>query len=172
MFNPSEFWKIFTDFIVVLAILDLVALFAFALCQWVRRKSFRKIDRALRWFALPVALMGATYLFFEKILVISYRPAASGHPEEPSFPSTHVMITATIFFATMALLPRYVKNRRTRLWLDAAMLVATLLIAIGRVLAHMHWVTDVIGGLVFAAIFAVIYTLILRHPTSKNPPTL
>ena len=168
MFNAPEFWNTFTDILVALALLDLATIFVAAVRQWVKRKSFNKIDRELRWVALPIALMAITYLIFEKFFIISYRPLASGHPEEPSFPSTHVMLAATIFFTTIVLLPKYLKNRTDRLNLSAAMLVATILIAIGRVLAHMHWVTDVLGGLAFGALFAAIYALVLRYLTPRS----
>ena len=55
----------------------------------------------------------------------------------------------------------------TRSWwmsLGILMLILLILTAIGRVLANQHWVSDVIGGLVFAAVFIVIYYLIIRRP--------
>lgn len=154
----TTFWLILTDLIVALALITAACFALLALVQWFRRKSFRKIDPELRWALLPLALLVVTYIIFEKIWILDYRPNGSG---EPSFPSTHTMLTATIFFLTIIILPKYLKNRTARLTLDALMLVAVFLVALGRVLAHMHWPTDVIGGLIFSAIFAIIYALIL-----------
>ena len=129
------FWLIFTDIIVGLSLVTLGLFAILALYQWVKRKSFRQIDPELRWALVPLALMGLTYFIFEKIFVLSYRPNGSG---EPSLPSTHTMITATIFFITIIILPKYLKSRRLCLILDILMLVSVVLIAIGRVIANMH----------------------------------
>lgn len=171
--STSHIWLILTD-VIGLASIAVAALFVgLALKQWISRRHFRAIDRELRWALLPAGLVAATYFFFEKVWVVHTRPPESGAPLEPSFPSTHTLVAATIFFMTIIILPRYVHSRRLRLVLDLVMLAATVLIAVGRVLAHMHWPSDVVGGLLFAALFAAIYALILRrphaHPT-QHPP--
>ena len=48
------------------------------------------------------------------------------------------------------------------------MLVLVILMAVGRVLANMHWPVDVIGGVAFAVIFTDIYYYTLRHKGDKN----
>lgn len=160
----QEFWNIFTDLIVVIALLTAAGFGLLAFLQWYRRKSFLAIDRELRWTLLPLTLLVATYIIFDKFLILSTRPNGSG---EPSFPSTHTMLVATIFFLTIQLLPKYLKNRTALIVLDVLMLAAVVLVAVGRVLANMHWASDVLGGILFAAIFAVIYALILRYTTPK-----
>ena len=42
------------------------------------------------------------------------------------------------------------------------MFVLTILVAVGRVFANMHWVSDVIGALIFTAIFIAIYLIIIK----------
>lgn len=164
----QQFWLHFTDVLVALALFTALGWAVLALTQWIKRKSFKKIDRELRWALLPCALLAATYVVFEKIIVLSLRPNGSG---EPSFPSTHTMLTATIFFLTILILPKYLKNRTARIILDLLMLAAIILVAVGRVLANMHWPTDVIAGILFAALFAAIYFTVLRFTTPKAPQT-
>ena len=152
-------WELITNIILIAAITVLGLFIALAFCQWIRRKSFTKIDRELRWAAVPVILMAATYFIFDHVLVLNTRPNGSG---EPSFPSSHVMLVATVFALTAIVLPKYIKSKATVIFLDCLMLILTVLVAVGRVLANMHWVSDVVGALIFAAIFAVIYYLIIR----------
>ena len=168
MFNSSiDFWLTFTDIIIGLSLICLGLFTILFLYQWISRKSFTKIDPELRWALVPLALMALTYIVFEKLWIVDVRPNGSG---EPSFPSTHTMLTATIFFVTMVALPRYLKDRRLRIVIDICMIAAVILVAIGRVLANMHWPTDVIAGIIFSAIFAIIYALILRKTSTNHQP--
>ena len=142
-------WDLITNIILVLSIITLAAFAAIGLYQWVTRKSIKKVDPELLWLPLPLALLAITYLIFE-IFPVNYRPEASGLSNESSFPSTHVMVVTTIFFITMIILPRYVKNKTSRTILDVIMVALIGLTTVGRVNANMHWVIDVIGGVAFA----------------------
>ncbi|MBR3157194.1 phosphatase PAP2 family protein [Candidatus Saccharibacteria bacterium] len=155
-------WNLITNIIIVLAIVILGLFVLLGLFQWYKRKSLKKVDKELLYLPLPFALLGIVYLVFEKFIILNTRPNGSG---EPSFPSTHTMVAATIFFLAIIILPKYIKNQKLVLILDAIMIVLTILIAIGRVLANMHWVVDVIGGLAFALIFTWVYYYALNRKT-------
>ena len=122
-------------------------------------QTLKKVDKPLLFMPIPLALMAIVYFVFDKLIVVNTRPNGSG---EPSFPSTHTMVTATIFFCVAVILPKYVKNKIFLTVIYLLMLVLIAGVSVGRVLANMHWVTDVIAGLIFALGFAIIYWLILR----------
>ena len=146
-------WDLITNIILIISILTLAAFAVLGLYQWITRKSFKKVDPELLWFPLPLALMVITYLIFE-MFPVNFRPNGSG---ESSFPSTHVMIVATIFFAVMLILPRYIEDKTIRVILNIIMVVLIGLTTFGRVEANMHWPIDVIGGIAFAFAFSGIY---------------
>lgn len=158
-------WGMITDVIVASAIAVVVVFACLGLYQWVSRKSLKKVDPQLLWMPLPLAIMAVVYFIFEKLIVLNVRPNGSG---EPSFPSTHVMITATVFFITMLIIPKYVKQKSLRIILEVIMVIMIILICIGRVLANMHWPIDVVGGVGFAFIFAEIYYLALKKTLKKE----
>ena len=147
-------WEKVTDIILITSLAVLAVLAALGLYQWISRKSFKKIDRRLRAFILPLVLMTFTYIIFDKVLILSTRPDGSG---EPSFPSTHTMVVATIFFMVMVALPKYVSKKALCAVLDIVMLILIALTAAGRIISNKHWPMDVACGLVFAAVFAGIY---------------
>ena len=153
-------WNKISDIILAASIAILAVFAIFGLYQWISRKSLKKVDKPLLWLMLPLTLMAINYVVFDKFLIWNTRPNGSG---EPSFPSTHTMVVATIFFCVAILLPRYVKSRAIRIIIVLLMLTLLTLVCVGRVAANMHWVSDVIGGLIFAAIFAIIYYLIIRR---------
>ena len=153
-------WSKITD-IILIAALAVFAVFAIlGLCQWIKRKSLKKVDKPLLLSLIPLSLMAATFIIFEKFLVLNTRPNGSG---EPSFPSTHAMVVATIFLLTAIILPNYIKSKTARVIMDIVMLLFIILVSVGRVLANMHWVSDVLGGLGFAAIFAAIYYFVTKQ---------
>lgn len=153
-------WSKITDIILVAALAVFAVFAILGLCQWIKRKSLKKVDKPLLLSLIPLSLMAATFIIFEKFLILNTRPNGSG---EPSFPSTHTMVVATIFLLTTIILPNYIKSKTARVIMDIVMLLFIILVSVGRVLANMHWVSDVVGGLIFAAIFTVIYYLILRR---------
>lgn len=152
-------WEKITNIILVTAFMVFGVFMCLGLCQLFSRKSLKKVDSELLSFIPPLALMTIIYFVFDKIFVLNVRPDGSG---ESSFPSSHVMVVATIFFITALTLPKYIHQKPLRIILDILMLVLIVLTAVGRVLADKHWLSDVIAGLVFAAIFAGIYYLITR----------
>ena len=153
-------WSKITDIILVAALAVFAVFAILGLCQWIKRKSLKKVDKPLLLSLIPLSLMAITFIVFEKFIILNTRPNGSG---EPSFPSTHTMVVATIFLLTAIILPNYIKSKTARVIMDIVMLLFIILVSVGRVLANMHWVSDVVGGLIFAAIFAVIYYLILRR---------
>lgn len=152
-------WDLISDIILVASIAVFGLFACLALYQWLKRKSFTKIDSELRWALVPVILMTAVYFIFDKILILNTRPDGSG---EPSFPSSHVMCVATVFALVAIVLPRYIKSTATVIFLDCLMLALTVLVSFGRVLANQHWISDVIGALAFSAIFIAVYLFIIK----------
>ena len=153
-------WDKATDIILIAAIAVLGVFAILGLYQWIKRKSIKKVDRTLLAMIPSIILMAATYFIFDKIWILNTRPNGSG---EPSFPSSHTMVVATIFLLTMIALPKYIKNKPLRIMLDVVMCVLIVITAVGRVLANMHWVSDVVAGLVFSVFFAGIYLLIKKE---------
>jgi undecaprenyl-diphosphatase len=153
-------WEKATDVILIASIAIFSIFVWLAIYQWIKRKSFMKIDKNLLWAILPFLLMAITYFLFEKVFVLNTRPNGSG---EPSFPSTHTMVVATIFFIVALNLKKYIANIYIRIFLYIVMAALIALDSVGRVLANMHWVSDVLGGLGFAAIFAAIYYFVTKQ---------
>ena len=152
-------WNKATD-IMVYSALATVGIFAFvALYQWISRKSLKKVDKTLWLLLVPLSLMVIVYFLFDHVFIWNVRPDGSG---EPSFPSTHTMITATVFFCAAIALPKYIKQKSLVVFLDLIMLAFVVLVPVGRVLANKHWISDCLGAIAFSAIFAIFYLILLK----------
>lgn len=158
-------WDKATDIMVYTALLAFAIFGVLGLYQWITRKSLRKVDKPLLMLLVPCIMVLITYIIFDHIFVLNVRPDGSG---EPSFPSTHTMLAATIFSCIAIILPNYIKQKSLVIFLDLVMLAFVILVPIGRVLANKHWVSDVIGGLIFSAIFAGIYLFLVKKFAGKE----
>ena len=116
-------WEKATDVILIASIAIFSIFVWLGLYQWIKRKSFMKIDKNLLWAILPFILMALTYFLFDKVFVLNTRPNGSG---EPSFPSTHTMVVATIFLLTAIILPNYIKSKTARIILDTIILSSSV----------------------------------------------
>ena len=158
-------WEKITDIILITSLLVLGVFACLGLYQWITRKSIKKVDRRLLAFIPPLVIMAIIYIVFSKFIILSTRPDGSG---EPSFPSSHTMVVATIFFMVMSVLPHYVRQKSLCVILDIVMLALISLTATGRVLSNKHWPMDVLCALVFAFVFEGIYYLFAKSPKKSK----
>ena len=158
-------WELITNITLLLSFATLAIFIILALVQLFSRKTLKKVDRPLLLMPIPLVLMAVTYFIFDKLIILNTRPNGSG---EPSFPSTHTMVVATIFSLVAIILPNYIKSKALLIVLYILMLALIIITSIGRVLANMHWTSDVIAALVFAAIFAAIYFFLLKKSSKAS----
>lgn len=166
--GANQNWGSVTNILLV-AVFAILGLFGIiGLVQWIKRKSLKKVDPELLWMLPSLVLMAVIYVIFEKFIVIHTRPIMIGGVAESSFPSTHVMIAATILLMVMRALPRYISSRARRIVIDVCLTSVIVVMAAGRVLAGMHWMSDVLGGLVFGAVLMAVYVIILKLTKEKH----
>lgn len=149
--------------ILLVVMLAIVAGFALSgLAQLIKRKKFKKVDSEIVSMIPSLLLLVAIYFLFDKVWVLNYRPILVNGVAEASFPSTHTLIAVTVLGMTMMSLPRYIKNRKQRILIDVLALIAMAAMAFLRVASGMHWMTDVLGGIVFGIDLVLVYGGALR----------
>ena len=109
----------------------------------------------------------AFYVAFE-IITINYRPILIDGVLEASYPSSHTML-ATCFMTTAIIeLNRLLKGKKTLLIvLDVIFVAIAALIVIGRLLAGVHWLTDIIAGLLLSGALISLYCLAVAVAKEK-----
>ena len=121
-----------------------------------------RVPKGHRYEAYARILMaGLTAYLFAKLLGSVYQPSGerpfeilgvapgASYLNNPGFPSDHALFTAFLTFAV------WFETRQKIL--SIVLVVLTLLVCIGRVLALVHTPLDVIGGLLVASIGALWY---------------
>ncbi len=122
----------------------------FGLWQLIKRRSLRRVDRDIYALAGLYIAMGIAYVLFEKA-VVNYRPVDMGAGLEPSFPSSHTVLTCCIMSSAIWQFKRRIKSEALR---GIAVMLCTAVMAVtiaGRMVSGVHWITDIAGGVLLSA---------------------
>lgn len=153
-------WYHITDWLGVVAIAIAFGFAVVGLYQWVKRKSLRKVDRHILVLGGFYLLVIACYLFFEKV-VINCRPILMYGSLEASYPSSHTMIVVSIMAtASMAFRALCPWRRGWCLAVDVFAAVVISVTVMGRLIAGVHWLTDIVGGLLLSAASVATYWVV------------
>ncbi len=135
-----------------------VALFALlGLAQLLSRRSFEKVDLDLYLLAVFYVLVGLAYLFFE-VCIINYRPVLMDGELEASFPSSHTMLAICVLGSAMIQFHRRIGNRGLRIVVNVICALALAALVAGRLFSGVHWLTDIIGGVLLGCGLLMIYS--------------
>ena len=126
------------------------------LVQWIKRKSLLKVDRSLLVLGGFYVVVLAAYLFFE-IVVINYRPVLLGGYLEASYPSSTTMLVMCVMPAAMMQLHARIENDVFRRCVMILIAAFTAFMVVGRLVSGIHWLTDIIGGVLISAGLVMIY---------------
>lgn len=151
--GTSKFWDVITDLIAGVSLLTAAAFAVYGLIQLIKTKRFKKVDTRIYILAgLYVALL-IVYVFFDKILVINYRPVLEEGVLEPSFPSSHTILVLVVMISAMTmteqLFPKL--NKQLQIVVYTVCVLSCVLMVIGRLCAGIHWFTDIIGAILISA---------------------
>ena len=156
MLGVSETWETVTELIGLVAIGCAVLFALLGFVQLIKRRSLKEVDRDLYALALLYVAVGICYMVFE-VLVINYRPILVDGVLEASYPSSHTMLVLCLLGAAIHQLWQRVPCRVCRAVGAALISILMLLTAIGRLLAGVHWLTDVLGSILLSASLVCAY---------------
>ena len=131
------------------------------LCQWIRRKSIRRVDGellALGGFYLTVL---AVFFLFE-LVQINHRPVLIQGRLEASYPSSTTLLVLCVMPSAMLQFSRRIRCRPLRRCLNAAIAGFTVFMVVGRLLSGVHWLTDIIGSIFLSAGLVLLYAALIR----------
>ena len=127
------------------------------LMQLIKRKSLLKVDKDILVLGGFYVVVLACYVLFEK-LVINYRPVIDGVDElEASYPSSHTLLFVAVMTTAVVQINHRVQKSSLKAILSAICIICALVVIGGRAFCGVHWLTDIIGGLLLAASLCALY---------------
>ena len=130
------------------------------LMQWIKRKRILKVDRSILVLGCFYIVTVAVYLFFERF-VINYRPVLIDGFLEASYPSSTTLLVLCFVPTTIMQLRLRVNNPVIRNGITALSVAFILFMVVCRLLAGVHWLTDIVGGILLSAGLVMMYDSIM-----------
>ena len=133
--------------------------FGFALlglAQWIKRKNILKVDRSILILGAFYIVTLAAYLFFESY-VINYRPVLIAGYLEASYPSSTTLLVLCVMPTAGMQLQGRIKSHALRKVVTVAITAFIVFMVAGRLVSGVHWLTDIIGGILLSAGLVMIY---------------
>ena len=126
------------------------------LVQWIKRRSVLKVDRSILILGGFYIVTLAAYLFFESY-VVNYRPVLIEGYLEASYPSSTTLLVLCVMPTAMMQLRQHIKQPVLRRCVSTAIGVFVAFVVIGRLISGVHWLSDIIGGILLSAGLVMIY---------------
>ena len=150
-----------------LAVLLIVGIYGLlGLIQLIKRKSLFKVDREIILLGVLYVLMAVVYVFFEKF-IINYRPVLIDGELEASYPSSHTILAICICISSLIVSKNYLSDN----YLKISNIVTVLLLLgvfLGRIISGVHWISDIIGGIIISATLLMYFYTLYDTRRKKN----
>ena len=142
-----------------LAILLAACFAAFGGFQLIQSRSVRKVDGCLLRLAALYAAVLVIYVLYEKVIV-NYRPVLIDGVLEASYPSSHVLFALALAGSAILLARNDIKPKFVTV-INLVIALLALVVTFGRLLAGVHWFTDILGSVfIVAALISAFATLL------------
>ena len=130
--------------------------------QLLQRKSLWKVDIDILLLGVYYVIVIFGYLIFEMI-PLNYRPILIDGRMEVSYPSSTTLLVSSVMPTVIFQIDRRIKNRVVRRIITSSTILFSLFMLIGRTIAGVHWLTDIIGSVFLSAgLFLIYYANVLR----------
>lgn len=124
--------------------------------QLIKRKSLLKVDIDILLLGVYYVIVIFGYLIFEMI-TINYRPILIDGIMEVSYPSSTTLLVLSVMPTVSFQVDRRIRNRAVRKIITLSAILFSLFMLIGRTIAGVHWLTDIIGSIILAMGLYLIY---------------
>ena len=126
------------------------------LAQWIRRRRLVRVDADILLLGVYYVLVILAYLIFEMI-PINYRPILIDGRLEASYPSSTTLLVLSVMPTLAFQTDRRSKSPLLRRAARAFALAFSVWMVVGRLIAGVHWATDIIGAVLLSSGLFLLY---------------
>ena len=142
-----------------LGLVPIAFAFGFAilgLIQWIKRKNILKVDLDILILGVFYILTITAYILFEYV-VINRRPILIDGCLEASYPSSTTLLVLCVMPTAIMQFNKRITNRILRNIINCTIIAFIIFMVIGRVISGVHWITDIIGGMLLSSGLVMMY---------------
>ena len=134
--------------------------------QLVKRRDLRKVDTDIVVLGIYYIIVIFGYLLFEMI-PINYRPVLIEGILEASYPSSTTLLVLSVMPTLYFQAKRRMKDGAGVKIVCAFSILFSLFMVVGRTVAGVHWLTDIVGSILLSAGLFLIYKAVVLITDEK-----
>ena len=139
-----------TDWLGLVPIAFVIGFAFLGLAQWIKRKRLSRVDRSILILGVFYITVMALYLLFEEV-VINYRPILINGNLETSYPSSTTLLVACVMPTAVMQLNFRIKNGIVKKSVTLLITAFIVFMILGRLISGVHWLSDIVGGVLLSA---------------------
>ena len=163
--NIFDYNELFYNISKYLGYLSFLIIFMYGLIglkELIKKKNILKVNNYILILGSFYVLVLAVYFFFEKV-VINYRPVLENGVLEASYPSSHTILSICVCLSSF-IVSRYVfKNEKKAKLFNICTLILMGVIVITRLLSGVHWLTDIMGGILISLALVYVFKYFIDY---------
>lgn len=156
-----------TDWLGLVPIAVCLCFGALGAVQLVQRRSLLRVDADLLLLGTYYIVVILCYLVFEMI-PINYRPIPIDGIMEASYPSSTTLLVLSVMPTLKFQVDRRAESPRARIATTVFVVVFSAFMVLGRLVAGVHWATDIAGAVLLAAGLFMLYRSAVAFADRKN----
>ena len=147
----------------VLSLVPFGVVLSFALLglsQWMKRRSLLKVDGDILLLGGFYLAVFAFFVLFERFPV-NFRPVLIDGALEASYPSSTTLLVLCVLPTAVMQLQRRIPSPALRRFVSACLTVLALFMLAARLLSGVHWLTDILAGVLLSGALVSAYSAAL-----------
>ena len=161
----SWFHKLTGVHMEIYTITDLLELIPLAICllfgiigfvQLIKRRSLFKVDKDIIFLGIYYVAVIFAFVIFE-IIPVNYRPILIEGDLETSYPSSTTLLVISVMSTFIYQINRRLENETAKKIISIIAVVYTVFMVIGRLIAGVHWFTDILSSVILSTGLFFIY---------------
>ena len=168
----NDTWKTISTIMFLFAGAVVLTLAVVGIKEFIKTKQLSKVNHKIL-FLLGLYMLTVFFYFLFEILIVNYRPLLDEGLAKASYPSSHTLLVCVVCLSTCFIVPDYIKNKPLKIALISILILISILTPTTRLLAGLHWFSDIVGSVLLSAALVMCYysttCLVKKSNTEKTP---
>lgn len=156
-----------TDWLGLIQIIICMCFGVLGFVQLVKHRSLLKVDSDILLLGAYYVLVILCHLLFE-MEPINYRPILIDGNLEASYPSSTTLLVLSVMPSLKYQIDKRIANPVTRKAIEVFVIVFSAFMVVGRLIAGVHWITDIIGSVFLSSGLFMIYRFMAEYTGQRK----